>query len=158
MKKGVAHLAFVFGLAGAISIGCGSDDDATPPNRGGAGGSAGSAGKAGSGGKGGSSGKAGSGNESGSAGELSPAGSAGIDQGGAAGAAGDTAGGEGGGAGAAPIGYTPEQIERGKVIVRSTTLCGSCHTATGGGELAGNPAFAGNLGASEFDQRPFGHR
>ncbi|HEY0469679.1 MAG TPA: c-type cytochrome [Polyangiaceae bacterium] len=133
MHQRIAYLAFAFGLAGMISVGCGSDDDTTPSY----GGAGGMAGKSGSAGKGGSSGTAG---ESGSAGEASPAGSAGTEQGGAAGAEAGGAGGEGGAAGSGSI-YSEEQIERGKVIVRSMALCGGCHTATNGSELGGNAAF-----------------
>jgi mono/diheme cytochrome c family protein len=32
-------------------------------------------------------------------------------------------------------------VARGRVIVRSMALCGGCHTASGGSELAGNPQF-----------------
>jgi mono/diheme cytochrome c family protein len=49
------------------------------------------------------------------------------------------AGGEGG---AGPV-YTAEMVERGTVIVRHMALCGGCHTASGGMELAGNAAFKG---------------
>jgi len=58
-----------------------------------------------------------------------------MGQGGASGA------GAGGEAGAA--GYTTAQVARGQLLVRSVALCGGCHTATNGSELAGNAAFAG---------------
>jgi len=144
MNRRVAQLALVFAIAGAVSVGCGSDDDSSTPSPGGAGGSAGSAGKAGAAGKGGSSGNAGAGNDAGSAGAESLAGSAGSEQGGAAGDHGDTAGngpgGEGGEAGAGHI-YPQPLVDRGKLIVRSLALCGGCHTASGGSELGGNAAF-----------------
>ena len=169
MNKRVAHLALVFGLAGAVSalsVGCGSDDSPTEP-------SAGSGGKAGSGGGkagGGSGGKSGAANNGGSGGDLGPAGSAGVDQGGdAAGAGGDqgevagsSSGGEGGEGGArGPVHgpYTPEQIARGTVLVRSMAQCGGCHTAsdTGSLELGGNPKFANStLPAPNLTDDPAG--
>ena len=152
MHKRVANLALVLGLAGAcaaLSVGCGSDDDSSTTPKGGAGGASGHAGSAG---KGGSAGKSGAAQGGGSAGEAGPAGSAGVDQGGASGAGGDqgetagsSAAGEGGEGGAAPVHvYTADQVERGKVIVRSQALCGGCHTATDAGslELGGNAKFA----------------
>jgi hypothetical protein len=157
MKRRVAQLALAFGFAGVLAVGCGNDDDgAAPPPHGGAAGMAG---------KGGTSAEAGSENQGGYAGEIGLAGSGGVAgaQGGAAGAAagdGDTAGwgGEGGLSGGAGLGgeggeagaghaYTAQQIERGKLIVRSLALCGGCHTASGGSELGGNATFANNLGA-----------
>ncbi len=138
MKLRIAHLAFVLGIAGAVSVGCSSDDDTTTPPKGGAGGVGGKGGSGGAGAKGGS-GNGGSATEAGAAGE----GQAGAEQGGAAGAAGESAGsgpgGEGGGAGEG--GYTQAQVERGKEIVRSVALCGGCHTQSGGAELGGNPTF-----------------
>ncbi|HYQ04616.1 MAG TPA: c-type cytochrome [Polyangiaceae bacterium] len=164
MKMRVAHLALVFGLAGAVSVGCGSDDDTTTPPKGGAGGVSGSAGKGGSGGKSGSGGTGETGNEAGSAGEGGA--SAGSDQGGAGGDSSGTAGssgsGEGGSGGESHM-YLPEQVERGKVLVRSVALCGGCHTnpATStdpaGPELGGNPTFAkGNLPAPNLTDDPTG--
>ncbi|MEJ1960343.1 MAG: cytochrome c [Gammaproteobacteria bacterium] len=50
-------------------------------------------------------------------------------------------GGTGGEAGAG--GHTDAQVARGALLVRSVALCGGCHTATGGTELAGNAAFKG---------------
>ena len=165
MNKRVAQLALVFCIAGAVSVGCGSEDDSTTPPKGGAGGLSGSAGKAGSAGHGGSSGSgldAGSGNESGSAGDGAFAGGPGTDQGGAAGSAGDrgdaagsSQGGEGGEGGEAPV-YSAQQIERGKVLVGSMALCGGCHTAASGSPLGGNPAFGGNLGAPNLTNDPSG--
>ncbi|MEI9952494.1 MAG: cytochrome c [Pseudomonadota bacterium] len=146
MNKRFAYLAFAFSIAGALSVGCGSDDDSTPPNKGGAGGLAGSAGKGGS---------SGSLNESGSAGIADLAGSTGV--GGAAGDQGDTAGNGPGGQGGEGGAAAPETpLERGKQIVRSITLCGSCHTAAGGSELGGNPTFAGGLGAPNLTNDPSG--
>ena len=171
MNRRVAQLALVFSIAGAVSVGCGSEDDSATSPKGGAGGAAGSSGKSGSPGNGGSSGsgtKAGSSNEGGSAGEGEFAGGAGTDQGGATGSAGDhgdsagsgqggEGGGEGGEGGAGPAsGYTAQQIERGKVLVNSMALCGGCHTASGGSLLGGNPAFANNLGAPNLTNDPSG--
>ena len=152
MKQRVARLALVLGFAGAVgalSVGCGTEDDSATPPIGGAGGKAGSTGTAGAGNNGGSGGSnAGSGNESGSAGDGGPAGSAGDVQGGASGAAGDHGvagdhvggsggeGGEGAAAGAGSV-YTAEQIARGNVIVRSEALCSGCHAAS----LGGNATF-----------------
>lgn len=165
MKMRIAHLALVLGFAGAVSVGCGSDDDSTTPPKGGAGGVAGAAGKNGSAGKGGSSGNAGSGDESGAGGEGGAAPSAGSDQGGAAGDhSGESAGssGEGGSAGESHI-YTEQQIERGKVLVRSVALCGGCHTQAAtstdpaGPELGGNPKFKnGALPAPNLTDDPAG--
>ena len=143
MKLRIAHLAFVLGLAGAVSVGCGSDDDSSTPPTGGTGGGAGKggAGKGGSG-HGGSSAQGGTA-EGGSAGT----GEAGAEPGGAAGAGGEQGeyagsgpGGEGGALGVVRV-YSATQIERGKVIVRSEALCGNCHTQRGGVELGGNPTF-----------------
>lgn len=39
--------------------------------------------------------------------------------------------------------YTPAMVTRGAYLVRSVALCGGCHTASGGLELGGNPAFKG---------------
>lgn len=172
MNKRVAQLALAFGFAGALGVGCGNEDDAAaPPPHGGA---AGAAGKAGSAGKGGSSTEAGSENAGGYAGEIGLAGSGGVaDAQGGAGGDGDTAGvggdrgpgdagglggddGLGGDGGAGGHTYTAEQIERGKLIVRSLALCGGCHTASGGSELGGNPAFANNLGAPNLTDDPSG--
>src|SRR4051812_729327 len=169
MNRRVAHLALVFGLAGAISIGCGSDDDAASPNAGGAGGTAGSGGRAGAAGHAGSSGNAGARNDGGSAGEDGVAGSgAGAEQGGAGGDHGDAAGsgpgGEGGESGAGGAGhvFTQQQLDRGKLIVRSMALGGGCHsvgatsTAPAGPELGGNPAFFSSLGAPNLTNDPSG--
>ena len=153
MKMRVAHLALVLGLAGVAAAGCGSDDDSTTPPKGGAGGVAGSSGKAGSAGKGGSSANGGSGTEAGSSGEGGAAAGAGSEQGGAAGDnSGDNAGsaGEGGSAGESHV-YPPDQVERGKVLVRSVALCGGCHTLAAtstdpaGPELGGNPKFKNSM-------------
>ena len=139
MKLRLAHLALVFGFAGAVSVGCSSDDDTTSMPKAGAGGTAGHAGRGGSGGRGGSTpegGSAGSAEAGSSEGGSSEAGTAGQ---GEAGAAQAGAAGEGGGAGTG--GYTQAQIDRGKVIVRSMALCGGCHTKSGEPELSGNPNF-----------------
>ncbi|HET7543804.1 MAG TPA: glycoside hydrolase family 6 protein [Polyangiaceae bacterium] len=37
--------------------------------------------------------------------------------------------------------YTAAQVTRGAYLVRTVALCGGCHTASGGLELGGNPAF-----------------
>jgi len=165
MKMRVGHVALVFGIAGAVSVGCGSDDDSATTPKGGAAGVAGASGKTGTAGRGGSGGKGGSsggsgdkggssgnaatGNEAGVAGEGA---SAGMDQGGAAGVAGalETAGSgpsDGGSAGAVSEThvYTAEQVAHGKVLVGSVALCGGCHTAaaTGSPVLGGNASFAG---------------
>jgi cytochrome c553 len=169
MKKNLVSLAVLLVAASAISMACSGDDDDDSATTAGSGGSAGkggstttagssgmsSAGKGGTmanGGKGGSSGSAnlagdaagglaGAGTDSGGqAGAGAENGGAGGDAGGAGGAAGAS-----GAAGAAGAGaeYTPEMIARGTLIARSMALCGGCHTASGGTELAGNPAFKG---------------
>ncbi len=67
-----------------------------------------------------------------------PAGSGGVDDAGGVPNIGPI--GEGGEGGTAPL-YSSAMVARGTVIVRSMALCGGCHTATAGSELAGNPAF-----------------
>jgi cytochrome c553 len=149
MNKGVLNLAVVFAVASAISVGCGSDDNSGVPATGGA---SGAAGKAGSGGKSGSAGASGAAGVTSSAGEGpllgGEGGTAGSENGGQpglggaenAGEAGAAAAGEAGSAGAGPV-HTQAMILRGQVLVRNVALCGGCHTATGGAELGGNPAF-----------------
>jgi Cytochrome C oxidase, cbb3-type, subunit III len=150
MNQGVLKLSVVLAVACAVSVGCGSDDDSSPGGSSGAagkGGASGSAGKAGSSGAGGKvdaahggagtsgasgatmGGAAGSEN-AGAGGALESAGEAGMGQGGE--------GGEGGESGGDPVG-------RGAQLVRTVALCGGCHTATGGMELAGNVNFKGGL-------------
>jgi len=72
----------------------------------------------------------------GQSGQGGQGGEAGL--GGAAGAEPGTAG-EGGAGGVGPS----AAVERGAYLVRSVALCGGCHTASAGTELAGNPAFKG---------------
>jgi mono/diheme cytochrome c family protein len=144
MKRGLANAAVVLAISSAISIGCGSDDDSTM-STGGASGTAGASGKAGANGTAGNSGggKAGmsSGGNSTGGGQEIMGGMGGVDIGeGAAGGMLNGEAGEGGAGGAAPI-YTAAMITRGTEIVRAAALCGGCHTATGAGELGGNPAF-----------------
>ncbi|HEY3665324.1 MAG TPA: cytochrome c [Polyangiaceae bacterium] len=142
MKRGLANAAVVLAISSAISIGCGSDDDSTM-STGGASGSAGASGKAGSNGIAGNSvgGKAGmsSGGNSNGGGPEITAGMGGTDIGEVGGMP-NGEGGEAGAGGAAPI-YTAAMVTRGTEIVRAAALCGGCHTATGGTELGGNPAF-----------------
>jgi len=138
MKRGLAGAAVVLAISGAISIGCSSDDDSGTTAAGGAG----AGGVAGKGGTTSTAGIAGGGtggtvaggnggtaqNAGGAAGVVDEAGSA---NGGAA---------EGGAAGATSS-YTAEMVARGAEIVRGVALCGGCHTASGGAELAGNAQF-----------------
>ena len=143
MKRGLANAAVVLAISSAISIGCGSDDDSTM-NTGGASGTAGaSGGKAGANGTAGNSsgGRAGmsSGGNSTGGGQEMLAGMGGTDIGEAGGMPNGEAG-EGGAGGAGPI-YSAAMVTRGTEIVRAAALCGGCHTATGGMELGGNPAF-----------------
>ncbi|MEO8983326.1 MAG: c-type cytochrome [Polyangiaceae bacterium] len=147
MKKRALNLALVFAVASAVSIGCGSDDDTSPSNNAGSSGMSGSAAASGKGGSSGSTngggptagtGAGGSGN---SGGQLGPGGAdmggaLGMDPAGAGGALGE--GGEAGG-----NGFTTAQVQHGAMLVRSAALCGGCHTASGGQELAGNAAFKG---------------
>ena len=155
MNQGVVKLAAVLAVACAVSVGCGSDDDTSPSGSSGAagkGGSSGSAGKAGSSGSGGTAGSAVGGSAGASAGSAGSgeagAGLAGAESAGSGGSeesggvAGAAQAGEGGEAGTGS-GYTAEQIARGTLLVRSVALCGGCHTASGGTELAGNAAFKG---------------
>ena len=159
MNQGVVKLAAVLAVACAVSVGCGSDDDSSPGGSSGASGKSGSSGSGGKAGSSGSGGKAGSSGSGGKAGGNSEAGSSGANGGSAGrgeagaesagaagseesgGAAGAAQAGEGGEAGVG--GYPPPQIARGAYLVHSVALCGGCHTATNGMELAGNSAFKG---------------
>ncbi|HEY1537688.1 MAG TPA: cytochrome c [Polyangiaceae bacterium] len=144
MKRVLANAAVVLAISSAISIGCGSDDDSSTTN-GGSSGKGGNSGNSGAAGKGGMNGTAGGGIAGGLPGggtgglivEL-PAGTGGVDDAGGVPNIGPI--GEGGEGGTAPL-YSSAMIARGTVIVRSMALCGGCHTATAGSELAGNPAF-----------------
>jgi Cytochrome C oxidase, cbb3-type, subunit III len=137
MNKGVLNLVVVLASAVAISVGCSSSNDDSTSSSGGSGGknaAGGSGGSAGTSGAGGSAGK-------GSAGTGGLPGSAGAGGSGEAGPGGaENAGGEGGSAGEASA-YSAAMVERGALIVRSLALCGGCHTAASGMELAGNPLF-----------------
>jgi mono/diheme cytochrome c family protein len=68
-------------------------------------------------------------------------GSGGVDAsvGGSGGSIGD------GGPDASSDGGDADRVARGAYLVRSAALCGGCHTASGGAELGGNPAFGKGL-------------
>ncbi len=144
MKQRVLNLTLVLAVAGAVVIGCGSDDDSSP-------GTAGTSGMSGSGGKGGNAGGANPGAGNGTGGNATggngnsgggDVGPGGADMGGAPNMGPGGAGGglgEGGEGGA--NGYSVAMVAHGAQLVRSVALCGGCHTATNGTELAGNAAF-----------------
>ncbi|MEO6600710.1 MAG: cytochrome c [Polyangiaceae bacterium] len=154
MNQGVFKLAAVLAVACAVSVGCGSDDDSLPGGAGGAGGKGGASGSAGKAGSSGGGGKAGAAQGGAAQGGAGASGASGAAMGGAAGSedagaggivesageAGMGQGGEGGEGGVGGVGGSPA---RGALLVRSVALCGGCHTATGGMELAGNVNFKG---------------
>jgi cytochrome c553 len=137
MNKGMICFGALVSIAGAVSIGC-SKDTPSPAltSDSGAGGGGGAGGAAG--GKGGAStGGAGNGGGGGGAGR-------GGQNGGTDGGPPDASpeGGEQTDAGDAGVAHAA-MIARGAYLVRSVSLCGGCHTASGGQELAGNPLFKG---------------
>ena len=154
MKRGLAKAAVVLAISSAISIGCGSDDDSSMSTGGAGTGGSSKAGATSTAGRGGmsSGGNGTGGNGTGGNGTggngTGGNGTSGNSTGGLEMMAG-TGGmfgeaGEGGAGGAGPR-YTADMITRGTEIVRGAALCGGCHTAQGGLELGGNPAFKNSM-------------
>ncbi|HWZ91548.1 MAG TPA: c-type cytochrome [Polyangiaceae bacterium] len=137
MNRHVTNWIALLALGGAVSFGCSSGDDSSGQSNGGSGGAAGAAGH------GGTAGSAGLANGGSSGASVSTGGGGGTKA--SAGSA--NGGSESGGEGGASDGSDALRA-RGALLVRSVALCGGCHTATGGTELAGNPQFkAGALPA-----------
>jgi mono/diheme cytochrome c family protein len=148
MNRGMICFGALVSIAGAVSIGCSSDTSSAVTSDSGAGGGGGTGGAAG--GKGGAS----TGGAAGGKGGTSQGGGGAANGGGGGGAG---RGGQNGGADGGPPDASPEgggqtdggdagvaraaMIARGAYLVRSVSLCGGCHTASGGQELAGNPLF-----------------
>lgn len=182
MKKGAFSFTALLAVGTVMSVGCGSDGS-SPVANGDAGSLAGGTSSGGMAATGGAStGGATSGGSSGaSSGGSSPGGRGGASEdagadatskgsGGRVGAGGADAGSDGSigigdaGAGGAPAdggdagsAYPAGMVARGAYLVRSVALCGECHTASGGQELAGNPLFkGGSLPAPNLTPDPAG--
>jgi cytochrome c553 len=141
MNRHVANWTALLALGGAISFGCSSGDDSSGQSNGGSGGKGGAGGAAGHGGTS-SAGSAGLANGGSSGASVSTGGGGGNNASAGSANVGGEGGGESGGEGGANDAADALRA-RGALLVRSVALCGGCHTATGGAELAGNPQFKG---------------
>jgi mono/diheme cytochrome c family protein len=158
MSKVGVFVGALLGIASAVSIGCSDDSSGDGADGGGSGGKGGATATGGKGGATATGGKGGLGGTSSGGASAGGAGGSTAGSGGVLGTGGSGGAGTGGtlldggaeaGPDAAPTdsGATDsgdahsELVARGAYLVRSVSLCGGCHTSSGGPELAGNPKF-----------------